>query len=449
MSIFAHYLFHQQFMRKFFVLIFSTLLLAIEVHSAFADGKFVGGDISLLPSYVDHGATYFDVDGNPIAQPLQYFGEQGMNAMRVRLFVNPENAPADHKGQGVCQDLEYVKALGKQIKDAGMAFMLDFHYSDTWADPAKQWTPKAWENLSDEQLYDKIYEYTKEVLTALNEAGATPDFIQTGNEISYGMCWGKSTDAASSLKKVYTNNDANWPRFTTLLKRAGAACREVCPEAKIIIHTERVANSGVLKAFYDRMKNYSVDYDIIELSYYPYYHGTLNTLNSALNDLEARFPEKKIMLVEVGYYHDWQPNGVSYDLSSQYPINGEGQKAFTVALLSKLESHPNVCGFFWWWMEANEKGLDWNTQRVTDNWYNAGLFDNQTGRAEPALYVLKNFLIDNAVGEMTIPTYQDTNVYTIDGKQVRRNVEIQNAIEGLPSGIYVTKGKKVIKPNYR
>ena len=77
MSIFAHYLFHQQFMRKFFVLIFSTLLLAVGVHSAYADGKFVGGDISLLPSYVDHGATYFDVDGNPIAQPLQYFGQRG------------------------------------------------------------------------------------------------------------------------------------------------------------------------------------------------------------------------------------------------------------------------------------------------------------------------------------------------------------------------------------
>ena len=342
---------------------------------------------------------------------------------------------------------EYVKALGKQIKDAGMAFMLDFHYSDTWADPVKQWTPKAWENLSDEQLYDKIYEYTKDVLTALNEAGATPDFIQTGNEISYGMCWGKSTDATSALKKVYTNNDANWPRFTTLLKRAGAACREVCPEAKIIIHTERVANSGVLKAFYDRMKSYDVDYDIIGLSYYPYYHGTLNTLNSALNDLETRFPEKKIMLVEVGYYHDWQPSNVSYDLSSQYPINGEGQKAFTNALLSKLESHPNVCGLFWWWMEANEKGLDWNTQRVTDNWYNAGLFDNQTGRAEPALYVLKDFLIDNAVSDITTTSRTNTNVYTIDGRQVRQQTEDGNTLENLPAGIYVTNGRKVIKNN--
>ncbi len=444
MSIFAYYLFHQHFMRKFFVLIFSTLLLAIGGHSAYAEGKYVGGDISLLPSYITNGATYFDIDGNSIAQPLRYFGEQGMNAMRVRLFVNPENASDTHKGEGVIQNLEYVKALGKQIKDAGMAFMLDFHYSDTWADPVKQWTPKKWENLTDEQLYDKIYEYTKSVLQELNAVGATPDFIQTGNEISYGMCWGKSTDSSSSLKKVYTNSDANWPRFTTLLKRAGTACREICPQAKIIVHTERVANSGVLRAFYDKMSNYGVDYDIIGLSYYPYYHGTLGTLNSALNDLEARFPDKKIMLVEVGYYHDWQPSSVSYDLSAQYPINGEGQRNFTSALIAQLANHPNVNGFFWWWMEANEKGLDWNTQRVTDNWYNAGLFDNQTGRAEPALYVLRDFL-GNAESVRDFPSTptQTGNVYTIDGKLLRQGVNSMKDLQMLPSGLYITKDKKV------
>lgn len=416
-----------------------TLILCVVAMPMLADGKYFGGDISLLPSYVSHGAKYLATDGTPIDAPLSYFGQQGMNAMRVRLFVDPENAPADHKGQGVVQDLEYVKALGKQIKDAGMALMLDFHYSDTWADPVKQWTPKAWADLNDDQLYDKIYTYTKEVLQQMKAAGATPDFIQTGNEISYGMLWGRSTDPTSQLKKVYTNSDANWPRFTTLLKRAIEACREECPSAQVVIHTERVANANVLKAFYQKMRDYSVDYDIIGLSYYPYYHGTLNTLNNALTQLESNYPDKKIMIVEVGYYHDWQPSSVDYDLSATYPINGEGQKAFTLALIDILNNHANVNGMFWWFMEANEYGLDWNTQRVTDNWYNAGLFDNQTGKAEPALYVLKNFM-DESVG---IAEHQSVakpagGAYSLDGRR------IDTTAKNLPPGIYIINGKKSV-----
>ncbi len=421
-------------MRKLLILLLCALAL-----NATAQNKYVGGDISLLTSYIDHGAKYYDADGNPIGQPLAYFGEQGLNAMRVRLFVNPENASASHKGEGVVQDVAYVKRLGKMIKDAGMAFMLDFHYSDTWADPAKQWTPSAWAGLSDNELNSRIYTYTKEVLHELKEAGATPDFIQTGNEISYGMLWGLSTDNASQLKKCHPNSDTNWTRFSLLLKNAINACREECPAAQIIIHTERVAQPDILQAFYDKMKKYEVDYDIIGLSYYSYYHGNLNALNNALNRLENSFPEKKIMLVEVGYYHDWQPNNVTHDLSASYPINGEGQKAFTEALIDTANKHANVNGLFWWWMEANEFGLDWNTKRVTDGWYNAGLFDNQTGRAEPALYVLKNFLKESAgIHEATRLGTSHGSVYTTDGRKVSKGQ--------LPKGIYIVDGKKMVRP---
>ncbi|MBP5387949.1 MAG: glycosyl hydrolase 53 family protein [Prevotella sp.] len=415
-----------------------TILLLTLTLPTFADGKFVGGDISLLPSYIDHGAKYYDNAGNAINDPLAFFGEQGLNAMRVRLFVNPENAPSDHKGQGVVQDLAYVKRLGKMIKDAGMALMLDFHYSDTWADPAKQWTPAAWAGLSDNELYERIYGYTREVLQEMNAAGATPDFIQTGNEISYGMLWGRSSDNASQLKKCYTNNDSNWSRFCQLLKNAIKACREECPKAQVIIHTERVSQPNVLLAFYDKMKTYGVEYDIIGLSYYSYYHGNLDALNTALNQLESRFSDKKIMLVEVGYFHDWQTDDAKYDLSKTYPITGEGQKAFTEALIETVNKHANVNGLFWWFMEANEYGLDWNTKRVTDGWYNAGLFDNQTGRAEPALSVLKNFLGESA-GINQTQRQKDTNkhIYTIDGRQV-------DSATALPSGIYIVNGRKIV-----
>ena len=406
-----------------------------------AQTRYVGGDISLLPSYETNGAQYKDQNGNTISGGmLPYFKEQGMNAMRVRLFVDPSKASATHKGEGVRQDLEYVKALGKQIKENGLAFMLDFHYSDTWADPVKQWKPDAWKTLTDNQLYTRIYEYTKEVLQQLKAAGATPDFIQTGNEISYGMLWGLESDGASSLKKCYVDNDSNWPYFTTLLKNAILACREECPAAKVVIHTERVARPSVLYGFYDKMKSYAIDYDIIGLSYYPYYHGKLTTLDNVLTQLESRFADKEIMIVETGYFHDWQPDNITgdNDLSATYPITGEGQKAFAQALISQLKSHEKVTGLFWWWMEANEYGLNWNTQRVTDAWYNAGLFDNQTGKAEPALYVLKDFLGDQTgiseVGTENIPS-TDKGVYTLDGRFIGNELPLQQ-------GIYIVGGKK-------
>ena len=256
-----------------------TILLATAMTAA--GQKYVGGDISMLTKYEEAGVVYKDKDGAAV-QPLDFFKQQGLNAMRVRLFVDPSR-DAD---KAVCQDLAYVKALGKRIKDCGMKLMLDFHYSDTWADPAKQWTPDGWKSLNDEQLCTKIYEYTKDCLSQLKAAGATPDFIQTGNEISYGMLWGTE---GSTANRCYTNSPAaNWTRFINLLKKAGQACREECPEAKIIIHSERTPKANVLTDFFDRMKNASLDYDIIGLSYYPAHHGNLATLETALTTLENK-----------------------------------------------------------------------------------------------------------------------------------------------------------------
>ena len=355
------------------------------------DLRFVGGDLSMLPRYEAKNVRYYDKDGQRISDVLDFLKEQGWNAVRVRLFVDPSKAPAAHKGEGVCQDLEYVKTLGKRIKEKGLLFMLDFHYSDTWADPSKQWTPTDWLSLSDEQLKEKIYEYTKECLQQLNGAGASPDFIQTGNEISYGMLWGADGDAAAKSRNFCSSGSSasSWKRFTDLLKQAGKACREVCPRAKIIIHTERVPNVNYLSTIYTKMKDAEVDYDIIGLSYYSYYHGDLSKLNTALTQLENKFPNKKIMIVEAGYYHAWQPTEIDYDLSATYPINAEGQRKFAAALVDKLKTHMNVDGLFWWWPEANEKGH--TGEQVTKDWYNAGLFDNSTGYALPALYELKNF----------------------------------------------------------
>ena len=139
------------------------LFLAAWIPLAMSAQKYVGGDISLLPTYEEHGAKYMDKDGKTITDVLAFLKEQGMNAMRVRLFVDPSKAPEEAKGQGVRQDLEYVKKLGKRIKEAGLKFLLDFHYSDTWADPSHQNAPSSWAVYSwfPEQTF---YKYTKESL---------------------------------------------------------------------------------------------------------------------------------------------------------------------------------------------------------------------------------------------------------------------------------------------
>ena len=143
----------------------------------------------------------------------------------------------------------------------------------------------------------------------------------------------------------------------------------------------------------------SADYDIIGLSYYPYYHYGLHQLVSAITNIESRFPTKEVMIVEAGFYHKWQPeSGINFDYSANadqygntYAISHEGQRAFTAALVQKLLEHPIVTGLFWWFPEANECGVNWQNAVTPSGWYNAGLWDNETGRVLPALFELATF----------------------------------------------------------
>ncbi|MDE7346761.1 MAG: arabinogalactan endo-1,4-beta-galactosidase [Muribaculaceae bacterium] len=377
-------------MKKYFIAI-GTVLIATFVSSS---QRYVGGDISLFPEYEEAGAQYKTQEGVEIKDLLPWLHEEGMNAMRVRLFVNPD----DHKSKypleydpNACQDLTYITPLCKRIVDNGFNLMLDFHYSDTWADPAKQWIPESWRGLNDEQLCQMIYDYTKQTLSALKDAGVTPAFIQPGNEISYGMLWGMEDDPSSTLKKTLMGNDANWTRLGKLLSRAIKACREECPDARIVLHTERVAQPDVLANFYDWMKKLDVDYDIIGLSYYPYFHGGMNTLDKALSALQNRYPEKNIMIVETGYSYKWKVPGTSHDTSGIWSYSEEGQDMFAKDLVTTLEKYDRVNGLFWWWMEYNAYGTD------LGGWYNAPLFNSLDGKATPALKTICSFTEDSAV----------------------------------------------------
>jgi len=409
--------------------------------------KYVGGDISMLPYYEQKGATYYSHDREPINDLITYSKEEGWNAMRVRLFVNPTKQTTNSSDpytwssdDNVCQDLEWVKTLGKRIKDAGMKFMLDIHYSDTWADPGKQWTPEAWASLSDDALATKVYDYTIDVLTQLKNAGAEPDFVQTGNEISYGMLWGRPN---STLYQCWpSSSTTNWTRFTKLLSKATQAVRTTTPSAKIILHVERVSTSqqkdntgyAALTNFYNQMTAAKIDYDIIGLSYYPYFHGAMSELDGAIRKLEASYPSKKIMLVETGYPCAWAVPGSTYDTSKTWAYNDAGQKAYTDSLVTILNKHSNVNGLFWWWPEYNAKGTS------LSGWYNAPLFDSRTGYATSALSEMKKFLsTTNGINTIksTDSCTEDDNYYNLSGQRISKPAK----------GVYIHGGKVILTPN--
>ena len=411
-------------MKKLLLLLLFTLVTTMAPAQ-----KYVGGDISMLPKYEQAGVVYKDKSGNTVSDVIAFFKQEGMNAMRVRLFVDP----TQDSDKAVCQDLEYVKTLGKRIKDAGLSFLLDFHYSDTWADPGKQWTPNDWKDLNDADLANKVYEYTKDCLQQLKEAGAEPDMIQTGNEISYGILWGtKAIADGNNINRCYTNSpDANWNRFFNLLKKAGQACREECPNAKIIIHSERTPKPSVLTDYFDRMKTAGIDYDVIGLSYYPEHHGNLTTLETALTSLENKNYGKDIMIVETGYSYAWSIGG-TFDYQSTYPYTEEGQRQFTADLVTKLNAHTSVKGLFWWWPEDN------GNNSVTNKWWNAALYDHSTGKPYAALYELKNFMDGNSGISSLTPSLSkgEGAWYTLDGRRLTDKPSAK--------GYYINNGKTVV-----
>ncbi len=391
--------------------------------------KYVGGDLSVLLKYEEQKATYLDKDGKAIADVLAFVKEQGWNTVRVRLFADPSK----DTDKNVCQDIEYVKSLGKRIKAAGLCFMLDFHYSDTWADPEHQTMPLEW-GMINTPAFEYIYTYTKTNLEALVAAAATPDFIQIGNEISFGMLWDGCKVSANSNWTAY--EDTNWDHFSTALKNASKACREMCPEAKIVIHTEQCANNPTLDvAFFKRIQQYDIDYDIIGTSYYPYFKGPLANLDKGLSELEKNFPDKQIQLVETGYPSKWEVEGSTYDYTKTYPYSHEGQRQYAADLIATLEKHPQVNGLSWWYAEANAKGC---TGSLAEGWYNASLFDNETGRALPALYELKAFDDGSTgIGSISADRQQaDDTWYSLSGRR----------LEGRPQqkGLYINQQKKKI-----
>ena len=399
-----------------------ALLCGMACAKAQNSEKYLGADISMLTAYetiseAGHQVTYKDIDGTQ-SDVLSLLKKYGMNSMRVRLFVNPTMQKA------VIQDIDYVKKLGKRIKDAGLSFVLDFHYSDTWADPAAQSVPAEWGSLSVDEYTEKLYSYTKEVLEDFVNEGVVPDMIQTGNEISYGLMYSSS----SGLFVDYLS-DKNWDKFAAMLKSAGKACREVCPSAKIILHIERVPQPLNCAKFANYMKQYEVDYDIFGLSYYPMYHGNLAYLETALNKIEEA-TDKTIMIMETGYNTAYYPSDAKYDCQSIWPATESGQSLFIEQLVAKLNTHDRVKGLYYWFPEENESAsLGWTD--LLDGWTNRGLFNNKTGNAVDAITKFAAFnttatAVQNVSSGSEI---YETERYDIQGRKIKNPTKGINIIK--------------------
>ena len=334
----------------------------------------IGADLSLLTRMQQAGAVYRDFQGQNV-EVLPFFRERGFNYVRIRLFVDPDLQST------ACQDLNYVKDLILKAKEEGYKILLDYHYSDTWADPGKQYKPAAWESLNADELARKVYVYTKETLLTLLKSEAVPDMIQIGNEITNGMLW---DSARADVWTPEWNTPGRWSYFCSVLSQASKACREIFPGSWIMIHTDRGGDRQTALKFYNQLEIHDVDYDIIGLSYYPFWHGPLSNLRSCLEGLQMNFPDKKINLVEVAFPNDpWGiPDNAGY--TPEYAASPQGQKKFMEDFIKTLRDFSNVNGFMYWYPEE--------TYIPSSNilTLHRGVFDIQTGNALPVMDVFAN-----------------------------------------------------------
>lgn len=243
--------------------------------------KMIGADISFLPELEDKGIKFSDNGVEKDA--IQIMKEHGFNYIRLRIFNDPAHDSGYSPGKGFC-DLKHTKEMAKRVKDAGLKFLLDFHYSDYWADPGHEYKPAAWKGLNFEQMKKALYDYTYNVMNELKQQGTLPDMVQVGNEINHGMVWPEGS--VSSIDSL-----------AQLINAGIAAVKAVNPSTVTMLHVALGGQNDETVFFFDNMLKRKVPFDVIGLSYYPKWHGTLDDLGDNMNDLVRRY-DKDVIVVE-------------------------------------------------------------------------------------------------------------------------------------------------------
>jgi arabinogalactan endo-1,4-beta-galactosidase len=317
-----------------------VLVAALLAGRLAAAGDFIAGaDFSDLAFFESRGVVYRD--GGQVRDGLAILKNHGLTCVRLRLFTSSAaQAQADPYNYG--NNLDYTVPLALRVKNAGLQLMLDFHYSDTWADPGHQTKPAAWTSLTFPQLTQQMRQYNSNCIAAFKAAGAMPDYVQVGNEIIGGLLWPDG--------QVGGTNDtpAQWSKLAQLLTNAIAGVNDAAgPQPpKILIHIDRGGDWGGTQWFFDHLLQQRVPFDIIGESYYPFWHGSLDSLRLCLTNAAARYG-KPLIVAETAFPYAYSTN--IYGI----PATTNGQVQYVVALAQVLKGVPGgkVIGAFWWGAE--------------------------------------------------------------------------------------------------
>lgn len=294
-----------------------------------------GVDISSLLEMEDNGFKLYTEDDHE-CEALEFCMMNGVNSIRLRIWNDPSSVP---EAGGYC-DLEHTVKLAKRIKEKNLHFLLDFHYSDWWADPGKQRKPRAWEQLDKDALVQAVYDYTKQVLERLQDEGCLPDMVQIGNEIRSGMLF----------------PDGEVPNFYQLAKLVNAgiqAARDVDSNIKVMIHLDQGGKYYYLREWFDAMLDAGLQkFDVIGISFYAFWHGTFTDLKNSMEALVERY---KLPVIVVETAHPWRSSDDGFITADQEKIAGfpagiEEQRTVMRLLMNIVASVTNEmgCGVYYW-----------------------------------------------------------------------------------------------------
>ena len=357
-------------------LVFGTRSIATPTPASAASRlTMLGADVSSLQRSEALGAKYYYANGKQ-GDPLQILKDNGVNYIRLRIWVNPKSGYNNESK---------VLQFAKSVKAKGLKLLIDFHYSDTWADPGHQSKPAAWANHNINQLQTDVYNYTYGVCTALKAQGTTPDSVQIGNEINTGMLW--------PTGEVINNNFTN----LGLLLKSGYNATKACNRGtQVIIHTADADSDAHARWFYDGIRAQGVNWDITGLSYYCYYHGPMSGMTNVVSDMTSRYG-KPTIIAETAYPFttanaDSEPNVVTSSTPcSGYPATWTGQYNNFRDVLAAARAGGAIGVFYWepTWIATTGNGWDPTNPKSGDQWDNQALF-GWKGGANPAVALFKS-----------------------------------------------------------
>ena len=356
-----------------------------------------GMDISMLPEIEALGGKYYQ-DGTE-KNLFEILKDNGVNYIRARLWVDPQSNNNEPYGGGN-SDLSRSIELGKRAHENGMKFLLDIHYSDFWADPKKQYKPKDWESLTFQNLKHKVYEYTNQVMSAHRDAGVEPDMVQIGNELNGGMLWPDG--------KSWGQNGKEFDRLAELLKAGIQAIHDNKngKDTQILLHLAGAGDNGLFRWWFDEITSRNVDFDIIGMSYYPWWHGPIDKVRANVDDVISRY-NKPVILVETSFpFTNENGDSLRNSFSEEGPIEGysvsiQGQAQYLCDMMQFINDIPNEqgLGLFYWepaWLPidratwSTDAGMEYSGDKwhTGNSWENQALFDFN-GNTLPSLKVFK------------------------------------------------------------